>query len=330
MLRDNLSLCLKTYYKLDVLEISTSQLNHFRMKKQALSVILIMLCIFASCQSDYMLDESQISVSETVSEDVSFESSMLINNLENFNDSLFQSSNLMITRSLSGWKRRIAIAAADAMGAWQGIQIGMEVGSLLGPKGAAVGAAVGGIVCGAGASFTAEAGTRSSNAVNIADVIAAAAKMKESTSIQTLQSMMPKIVILNIPNDKKPLQIMGPEHNVTLDNLRKKNLTYNEGNAFTREELYVLKDTKFRSAFAVITSGKSYHSPNYKVSNRVMQLYVDALNNSSNSCTDVKVISNRYINEVYTSGELTDSEVDGVISSICVLASSVEYWNDIE
>ena len=87
MLRDNLSLCLKTYYKLDVLEISTSQLNHFRMKKPALSVILIMLCIFASCQSDYMLDESQISVSETVSEDVSFESSMLINNLENFNDS---------------------------------------------------------------------------------------------------------------------------------------------------------------------------------------------------------------------------------------------------
>ena len=106
-------------------------------------------------------------------------------------------------------------------------------------------AAVGGIVCGAGASFTAEAGTRSSNAVNIADVIAAAAKMKESTSIQTLQSMMPKIVILNIPNDKKPLQIMGPEHNVTLDNLRKKNLTYNEGNAFTKEELYVLKDTTF-------------------------------------------------------------------------------------
>lgn len=179
MLRDNLSLCLKTYYKLDVLEISTSQLNHFRMKKPALSVILIMLCIFASCQSDYMLDESQISVSETVSEDVSFESSMLINNLENFNDSLFQSSNLMITRSLSGWKRRIAIAAADAMGAWQGIQIGMEVGSLLGPKGAAVGAAVGGIVCGAGASFTAEAGTRSSNAVNIADVIAAQAAIED-------------------------------------------------------------------------------------------------------------------------------------------------------
>lgn len=277
-----------------------------------------------------MLDEPQISISETTSEDASFASSLLITNLENFNDSLLQSNNLMTTRSLSGWKRRIAIAAADAMGAWQGLQIGMEVGSLLGPTGATVGGLLGGFVCGAGASFAAEAGTRSSNTVNIADVIAAAAKMKESTSIQTLQSMMPQIVILNIPSDKKHLQIMGPEHNVVLDNLRKKNLSFNEESVFTLEELYVLKNTKFRSTFAMITSGKSYQNPQYTVSNRVMQLYVNALNNSSNSCSDVKVISNRYINEVYTSGELTDNEIDGVISSISVLASSVEYWSDIE
>lgn len=277
-----------------------------------------------------MLDEPQISISETTSEDASFASSLLITNLENFNDSLLQSNNLMTTRSLSGWKRRIAIAAADAMGAWQGLQIGMEVGSLLGPTGATVGGLLGGFVCGAGASFAAEAGTRSSNTVNIADVIAAAAKMKESTSIQTLQSMMPQIVILNIPSDKKHLQIMGPEHNVVLDNLRKRNLSFNEESVFTLEELYVLKNTKFRSTFAMITSGKSYQNPQYTVSNRVMQLYVNALNNSSNSCSDVKVISNRYINEVYTSGELTDNEIDGVISSISVLASSVEYWSDIE
>ena len=289
-----------------------------------------MLCIFTSCQSDSMLDEPQISISETTSEDASFASSLLITNLENFNDSLLQSNNLMTTRSLSGWKRRIAIAAADAMGAWQGLQIGMEVGSLLGPTGATVGGLLGGFVCGAGASFAAEAGTRSSNTVNIADVIAAAAKMKESTSIQTLQSMMPQIVILNIPSDKKHLQIMGPEHNVVLDNLRKRNLSFNEESVFTLEELYVLKNTKFRSTFAMITSGKSYQNPQYTVSNRVMQLYVNALNNSSNSCSDVKVISNRYINEVYTSGELTDNEIDGVISSISVLASSVEYWSDIE
>lgn len=300
------------------------------MKKTVLSVILIMLCIFTSCQSDSMLDEPQISISETTSEDASFASSLLITNLENFNDSLLQSNNLMTTRSLSGWKRRIAIAAADAMGAWQGLQIGMEVGSLLGPTGATVGGLLGGFVCGAGASFAAEAGTRSSNTVNIADVIAAAAKMKESTSIQTLQSMMPQIVILNIPSDKKHLQIMGPEHNVVLDNLRKRNLSFNEESVFTLEELYVLKNTKFRSTFAMITSGKSYQNPQYTVSNRVMQLYVNALNNSSNSCSDVKVISNRYINEVYTSGELTDNEIDGVISSISVLASSVEYWSDIE
>ena len=60
--------------------------------------------------------------------------------------------------------------------------------------------------------------------------------------------------------------------------------------------------------------------------NIVMKLYLDIINKYPEKVDDVEFVSNKYIELITNSSELTDEEKDCLYSAISVAVSSFEFW----
>jgi hypothetical protein len=72
----------------------------------------------------------------------------------------------------------------------------------------------------------------------------------------------------------------------------------------------------------------TYITDNGSVGNTVMKLYLDIMNKYPEKANDVEFISNKYVELISNSSELSEEDKDLLYSAISVAVSSFEYWEN--
>ena len=298
-----------------------------------------LMFLLGACQESVSGDEIQ----ESNGKSMIIESSDKVPNdivarLQAYNDSLYSSA--ATSSSINGTssfrdklKKWLDISVADFIGRCEGTCYGLTIGGIAGPEGMAIGAAVLGPLVGACRSYQA-ANSYASIPVKITfnNSIPAYIKMKED--ITDYSPYYPDKIDLQLPPDKLDLLIEGAQHNLLLDNITKNTFSsttaeeaYAKG-ILSEEEYLVLSDSRTPAIlFRLVYSNTSDDSYDFgETSNAIIKLYKEAIQELSNDYIDVESISNRYVSEIYSSSELEETQKDNIVSSIGVMASSVEYW----
>ncbi len=238
-------------------------------------------------------------------------------------------------------KRGITIALEDCWGLLEGASWGLQFGSYLGPNTAVIAASILGPLRGAYCSYKAanyeiispDTTENNSSYPTFNDCVEAYIYMRESGL--DFNEYLPKKISLELPESKRDLMIAGAKHNLLLENIKENKLSSTplsvaaiSKKILTREEFMILSNPKARKLFNKAESNNTSGNPfDYgTVANEVISLYKEAIQNSSSSYRDVQHISNRYISEITSTNELNEENIDYLTSSICVLASSSEYW----
>lgn len=324
---------------------SKSYLNYLtNMKIKFYSFIVFLMFLLGACQSSIGIDDVQ----ETSDKNLVFNSSKIdddlissdvVLRLKAYNDSLYNC--VAETSSINGNSLRLhrilKISIRDFLGRVEGASYGITIGSLGGPEGIAIGVAILAPLVGAFRSYEAAfpIQIKSDEAYDI--FISSFLKMREDCSDYSLH--YPMEIILQLPEDKKCLQIDGAQHNLILDNLIKhnySNATLDEAFAkklITRKEYKIFRTKEIKQLFKDITNSRWCDYENYYDSeqlNSIVKLYKEAIQDFSNSYSDVENISNRYVSEILSTKELEENQKDELVSSISVLVSSVEYWKGFD
>lgn len=297
------------------------------MKKAFYSFMAFLILILGSCQESAYVDDIQESSSKAsvlspkVEDDV-------ITKLQAYNDSLNNNTESVYSINRSS-KSSLDVALADCIGFWNGAAVGMTVTAAGGPLVSAWGGLIGGTLFGAYNSYIASSNSIIVPADGYNQSVSAYIKMKEE--IEDYQEHYPAMIALNLPAGKQDLQIAGAQHNLTLNNIKKKRFSstslkkaYDNG-TLTKNEYLVLGHKDMRILFDNMRNNQLSSIPGEKPKT-IIRLYNQAVLNSAFSYTDIESISNRYIGEVYSTEELDADQKDNIASSICVLVSSVEYW----
>ena len=294
----------------------------------AFVILVLGSCRDSVCIEDIQDPESQINLVDNSNK----VGDGLIAKLQAYNDSLSnQTESVNSSNSSILSKKWVKVAIEDCFGFCEGAAIGMTLGAPGGPETSAAGGLILGTLFGAYRSWKASSVSISPNTSAYDNCVTSYVKMKEEVS--DYSEYYPKIISLQIPAEKQKLKIGGAQHNLVLDNIRKKNLStttlkdaYDNG-IITKEEYNVLYNPNTQRLFHKMETSINRPSlPSGRITHDVVRLYGKAIENSSNSYDDVENISNRYLSEVFSSVELESAQKDTITSSICVMVSSVEYW----
>lgn len=291
------------------------------------SLLLGALVFMASCSNDYPINDSlsqQTKKTETQVFNVAKEFQAL-------NDSLLLIQNPETRGFWRGVLTFCAVAGADAAGAYEVGKIGCGVGSLFGPNGAVVGALAGGLIGGAGASYVAYCSTRSASIVSPQTVTSAYVAVAEENPVYT--DYYPEQINLKLPEEKKELQIIGVKHNLILEKLTNQEFSLTPvEEVLTPLEAEIVKSKGFEDGYYsvlnkyIIGDYDTYVENDGSTGNVVMKLYLDIINKYPEEVNDVEFVSNKYIELISNSSELSDEEKDRLYSAISVAVSSFEYW----
>lgn len=260
--------------------------------------------------------------------------SSLVNDLKALNDSLIFSQNTETKGFWSGALTFCAIAGADAAGAYEVGKIGAKVGFLVGNlDGALIGAGIGGLIGGAGASYVAYRSTRSTSIVSPQTVTAAYVAVRQDSP--NLSEYSPTQINLNLPENKRHLQEIGAKHNLVLKKLSNQDLSLTPvSEVLTSMETKIIQSSEFEKGYYSILNSyvfgdyDTYVANNGSVGNTVMKLYLDIMNKYPEKANDVEFISNKYVELISASPELTEEDKDLLYSAISVAVSSFEYWEN--
>ena len=243
------------------------------------------------------------------------------------NDSLL----LVKTPETRGFGRFCAVASADIGGGYEIGKIGAKIGSYFGPKGAAAGAVIGGIIGAVGASYAVYKYEPGSSVVSPETVIDSYIAVAEANPLLT--DYYPEVINLELPEEKKDLQEIGVKHNLVLEKLINQEFSSSPlEDVLTSLELDVLTSEEFEEGYYsvlnkyTIDNYDSYVDNDGSTGNIVMKLYVDIINKYPEQLNDVEFVSNKYIELISKSSELSEEEKDLLYSAISVAASSFEYW----
>ncbi|MDE5793858.1 MAG: hypothetical protein K2I08_03975 [Muribaculaceae bacterium] len=311
------------------------------MKKLLSTFIILLALVLGSCQETVYLDDIVESKSKsTIIDQNSKVSDGMVSRLRAYNDSLVKNMPASTNIDKGKLKRGITIALEDCWGLLEGASWGLQFGSYLGPNTAVIAASILGPLRGAYCSYKAanyeivspDTTENYSSYPTFNECVKAYVYMRESGL--DFNEYLPKKISLEIPENKRDLMIAGAKHNLLLENIKEKKLssisakTAFEKEIITREEFIILTDPKTRLLFKKAESNNTSENPfDYgTVANEVISLYKEAIQNTSSSYRDVQHISNRYISEITSTNELNEENIDYLTSSICVLASSSEYW----
>lgn len=258
--------------------------------------------------------------------------STLVDNLQALNDSLLYIQN-PDTKGI--WKRILrfcAIAGADAAGAYEVGKIGAAVGSLAGPEGAIIGAGIGGLIGGAGASYAVYCSTKANTEILHPQVVASAYIALRESNIDLSKHCLNQIKI-KLPESKRTLQEIGAKHNIVLNKLLNQEFSsYSETDVLTPMEVKIIKSKEFETGYYsilesyVVNGHGTYVGDDGSIGNKVMKLYLEILNRYPNKVNDIEFISNKYIELISKSSELSEEEKDLLYSALCVSVYSFEYW----
>lgn len=298
------------------------------MMKFLYSCGLMLVILLSSCSNDEPI------IKNKEAGDVIAIESALVSDLKALNDSLIISQSPDTRGFWSGTLTFCAIAGADAAGAYEVGKIGAKIGFLVGNvDGALVGAGIGGLIGGAGASYGAYRTTRSTTIVSPQTVTAAYIAVRQDSL--NFNEYYPTQIDLNLPEDKRHLQEIGAKHNLVLKKLSNQDLSLTPiSEVLTNMETKIIQSSEFENGYYSILNSyvfgdyNTYVENNGSVGNTVMKLYLDIMNKYPEKANDVEFISNKYVELISASPELTEDEKDLLYSAISVAVSSFEYWEN--
>ena len=273
------------------------------------------------------------SINDSLSQQTEKTGAQVLNVAKEFkvlNDSLLSIRN---SETRGFWKKAFtycALVGADVEGAYQIGKIGGGVGSLFGPVGSVAGALIGGLIGGAGASYVVYCSTKSTSIVSPQTVISAYAAVAEENPEFTDSS--PEQIDLNLPEDKKELLAIGEKHNLILEKLSNEEFSLTPVvEVLTPLEAEIVKSKEFEDGYysvlnKLIGDDDTYVENDGSTGNIVMKLYLDIINKYPENLNDVEFVSNKYIELISNSSELSEEEKDRLYSAISVAVFSFEYW----
>ena len=97
----------------------------------------------------------------------------------------------------------------------------------------------------------------------------------------------------------------------------------------TPEEESIITSKEFEDAYyAGLEAENNNSDTNEDVPDVVMRLYLEVFQNYPDKADDVEFITNKYIEFISASNELTAEEKEIIYSALSVAASSYEYWEN--
>lgn len=291
--------------------------------KKVLFGLLSATLLVCSCTSD------DIAVSQP---EKTPPSSDLVVKLTELNDSLMTTDEIIsrgVTYSQAYTYTKIAYK--DIKGAYKLGKIGLKIGRVFGPEGAATGAVIGGLIGGAGYSYI-EYNKGQSRAINpIASPLQVTqAYVSVVEAAPTYTDYTPTHITLQYPTVNTNTQLMGAKHNLVLQKLVDNDLSLTPINkCLTPEEESIISSKEFEeSYYAGLESESNSAETDDDVPDVVMRLYLEVFQNYPDKADDVEFITNKYIELISASNELTAEEKEIIYSALSVAASSYEYWEN--
>lgn len=291
------------------------------MKKILLLISLISILI-TSCTSEEPVMSDLTKPQDT--EFVSLKNDSTIILLSNLNDSLI-SNNSQSRGFWSVFKRVCKIAFADIKGA----VTGFKLGGTFGPTGAWIGATVVGI----GSSASAYNDSRAPSFVRQSDIEAAYTLTVCDPNFESNKALIGERVKIDIPIEHVSSVELGKIHNLTLNTLKKEDLsTIQVENGFTKEELSVIHSDKFQSEYSNYMNNSSSFELEYILSSPtkeeyIIQLFLDLYKNYPNDIQDVNYIINEYIHIIEQDPTITNDEKNIIYTAIAMAGYSTDYWD---
>lgn len=312
------------------------------MKKLYSCLVIAVLAIVNSCSlADGNYSETENGILQA------YEDSELIEELNDFNNSLLSDDNLTRAWTAKQW---LNVALADLGGAYKGGKGGASVGSKIGlflgcpATGAAFGAFIGGLACGAGASWLASPDTRSISAgleyedlsciidCVVDDDLSIVEDALDVSSSATNKIELDEQLVSSVKLSEDQLNI-GKLHNITLSILdgsvnlatisksTESNSLYHQ--VLSSEEMVGLYNEVKNSTLAgedeKIESKADY----------VIRLFEEIFVTYSNDNNDVAYIINQYVNIIDASNELTADEKEWIKIGLSTALYSFNYWASV-
>ena len=258
--------------------------------------------------------------------------SEIVYKLGTFNDSLLPIS--AITARGSGCSETLtyaSVAYKDIKGAYKLGKVGFRIGRIFGPNGAVAGAAIGGLIGGAGYSYI-EWQKRQSRAsfgtTSPLEVTQAYVSVVESEPIYS--NFTPTTIAVTYPSVTQDTQLMGAKHNLVLQALVDNNLSRTPiEHCLTAVEDSIISSKEFEEAYYAYFEDENINSEtNEDVPDAVMSLYLQIFQTYPERANDVEFITNKYIELIEESDEISPEEKEIIYSALSVAASSYEYWEE--
>ncbi|MDE5829649.1 MAG: hypothetical protein K2H48_06650 [Duncaniella sp.] len=273
----------------------------------------------------------------------SLENDPLIANLIALNDSLLVDSQIRDMQSRgfwskfkSWWRRSCNIIVADINGCLKGAGVGFTLGGH-------VGATVGGVVVGTAYSLeTWKKETKEvDNSVQVslkpieAEVVELAyANVKLNSKLIEKERSESSDVRLAIPTRYKASYETGLYHNASLRLLvDEAKLGYTIEEAFTEEEYQVLSMPKFKTLYNEYLKESKLYDIDYYIENpdksdRIIQLFIQALTEYPSEHEDVTYLIYSYIQLIEQDDQISESQKEIVYSCLSTAAYSLHFWEE--
>lgn len=278
-------------------------------------------------------------------------SSVTLNQLKQFNDSVFKTCNNVATKGVMRW---LFVTSADIAGALTCGEAGAKVGGVIGSAfpgagtaaGAVAGGTIGALIGGIGSSYGAYMGSKNFSSgimpISIDDVKIAYCDIKSDKNMEVSY-----ICDLDLPEECDSLYIVGVYHNLVLENLiSQENEIAPLSNDISEpveeqvEELSVLESAVLESSQYISSFNEtvsSLYNNNYSFETimdgtmvgSILQLYFQAINNITdyNSYTEFLSITNGYISIISQSSEISDIDKSILYMAFSVAVNSYRFWS---
>lgn len=150
------------------------------------------------------------------------------------------------------------------------------------------------------------------------------------------EEYVPKTINVDYPILDDNITLMGAKHNVLLKSIMLDDFKENDyKDILSDEEVKVIESKEYKASFDSIMASISVIDgvlvlKGNDVGTKLMNLFYDVFQKYSEDSDDVQFLINKYIDEVNSTSELSDEDKKLVYSSLSVIASSYEFWSNID
>lgn len=313
-----------------------------------ISITFLGLVMMASCLNQ--IDEPKESDSSKAIVVNSIDYDPLIISLQSLNDSLIAQSQIRFKASnihsrgfwdkfKKWWKKACTVVCADLKGAYEGGKEHLKNNGLTGLLDAA-------ITTGIAASETANNEYEKTNniiedagqdysIISIDSILLAYSNVNADLNLYNQELTRNKQINILIPEDYIKCAQVGVFHNASLRLLlTKAPLEKKLEDGLTSEQLTLLQSKTFRDSYDQIISGiKSfnldYYIENPKKTEKVIQLFIQAIKEYPNELEDINVLVNNYISLIEKDRGITPQEKTVVYAALSTASYSAYFWAEM-